>query len=397
MAEKQAEKRVSRFKTLMAVIGNPSEREMESPASDVPPDIPADPSTDSSTPLSTLAPSDEGILEQPDSPSQLLNKKLNGELNGESNGAKVEKQIQSLQPAPTVSEVESQSSPAVIWIAHSKIHRDPDQARRYFDPEELAKMARSMQAVGIIDPLSVRPRPGSPGDYDLLAGEKRHRSAEIAKLTEVPCRVFEVDDDIAEDIKAISNLQRGDLNKWEETHAIMGMLCRNLQKSPEEVVSILNRASNQRRGLTDNVVRSEDWAVIEDVFNLVGRLTPESFRKHRVPLLKLPDSIQAILQQGKLSYTKVNEVLKVKDPEQQRHLLNEAIAANLSVDAIQARVKELRQSQKLDEAKKIAEPARVSARLSSASRAVKRANLWKDPEKSARLKQLLEEIEALLQ
>jgi ParB family chromosome partitioning protein len=382
MPEKQTEKRISRFKTLMAVIGNSSDTEME----------------DSSSNLSNLAP-EEPIETSASTPASGETAEQAGELAQQPHKTQLYLQPQP-QPqtrlAPPISEIEPRESPAVIWIAHTKIHRDPDQARRYFDPEELAKMARSMQAVGIIDPLSVRPKPGHIGEYDLLAGEKRHRSAEIAKLTEVPCRVFEVEDDVAEDIKAISNLQRGDLNKWEETHAIMGMLCRNLQKSPEEVVSILNRASNQRRGLTDNVVRSEEWAVIEDVFNLVGRLTPESFRKHRVPLLKLPGSIQTILQQGKLSYTKVNEILKVKEPEHQRHLLNEAIAANLSVDAIQARVKELRQSQKLEESGTTAEPDRAAARLSAASKAVKRAKLWQDSEKSARLKQLIEEMEALL-
>lgn len=385
MSEKQTEKRVSRFKTLMAVISNSSDTE--------PQDF-----------LSNLTPEkiQEVSLADPLSGESGEISEQTGETSQRSNGTLVKPLAQPSDQALSsttspVSEIERRETPAVVWIAHASIHRDPGQARRYFDPEELAKMARSMQAVGIIDPLSVRPRPGSPGEYDLLAGEKRHRSAEIAKLTKVPCRVFEVDDNVAEDIKAISNLQRGDLNKWEETQAIMGMLCRNLQKTPEEIVSILNRAANQRRGLTDNVVRSEEWALIEDVFNLVGRLTPESFRKHRVPLLKLPDSIQSILQQGKLSYTKVNEVLKVKDPEHQRHLLNEAIAANLSVDAIQARVRELRRSQRLKESKKTAEPERAAVRLAAASKAIKRTKLWQDPEKRSRFERLIGEIEALLE
>ncbi|GAB4440157.1 MAG: ParB/RepB/Spo0J family partition protein [Cyanobacteria bacterium J069] len=372
MAEKQAEKRVNRFKTLMAVIGNPSETELEDALLD---------DQDSAPELSTSEEAGQTIAGLPAGSPSSSNIPL----------SQPERQVPALQ------EPSLQSTPDILWIAHPKIHRDADQARRYFDPDELAKMARSMQAVGIIDPLSVRPSPRYPGEYDLLAGEKRHRAAEIARLAEVPCRVFEVSDDIAEDIKAISNLQRGDLNKWEETSAIMGMLCRNLQKSPEEVVSLLNRASNQRRGLTDNVVRSEEWVIVEDVFNLVGRLTPESFRKHRVPLLKLPRSIQDILQQGKLSYTKVNEVLKVKDPEQQRHLLHEAIAANLSVDSIQARVKELRQTQSQLQKVEITEPDRASARLSFVSKAIKRAKFWQDPQKSVRFQELLAEMERLIE
>lgn len=296
-------------------------------------------------------------------------------------------------PAPVPAEiqaVDSNSVPEIVWVEHAKINRDPGQARRYFDPDELEKMAKSMKAVGIIDPLSIRPRPNSD-QYDLLAGEKRHRSAEIAGLTQVPCRIFEVDDATAEDIKAISNLQRGDLNKWEETNAIMGMLCRNLQKSQEEVVSILNRASNQKRGLTDNVVRNEEWSIVEDVFDVIGRLTPESFRKHRVPLLKLPEPIQDILQQGRLSYTKVNEVLKVKDPVRQKQLLDEAVKHNLSVDTIQQKVKSLRQSNKQDEV-----PEAISTKLMAVVKAVKKTKIWQDPKKSARLEGLLQEIETLL-
>jgi len=288
-----------------------------------------------------------------------------------------------------------QEQPEVIWVPHSKINRDREQSRRYFDPAELNNMAASMKAVGVIDPLSVRLRPGTSDEYDLLAGEKRHRSAGIAGLEKVPVRVFEVDDQIAEDIKAISNLQRSDLNKWEETNAIMGMLCRNLAKTQSEVISLLNQAANQKRGLTDNVVRSEDWTTIEDVFTVVGRLTPESFRKHRVPLIKLPEHIQAVLQQGKLHYTKVNEILKVKDPEQQRQLLEKAISEELSVNEIQTEVKALRQAKPTSDA---AEPGEISLpqRLTIVTQQLKKAKVWDDPKKKRRLEKLLVELSSLI-
>jgi len=297
------------------------------------------------------------------------------------------------QDSSTVKAIHEQ--PEVIWVLHSKIHRDQEQARRYFDPDELNNMAASMKAVGVIDPLSVRLRPGTPDEYDLLAGEKRHRSAGIAGLEKVPVRVFEVDDQVAEDIKAISNLQRSDLNKWEETNAIMGMLCRNLEKTPSEVISLLNQAANQKRGLTDNVVRNEDWATIEDVFTVVGRLTPESFRKHRVPIIKLPEHIQAVLQQGKLHYTKVNEILKVKDLEQQRQLLEKAISEELSVNEIQTEVKALRQAKPTSDA---AEPGEISLpqRLTIVTQQLKKAKVWDDPKKKRRLEKLLVELNSLI-
>lgn len=284
----------------------------------------------------------------------------------------------------------------VIWVQHHKIHRDLNQSRRYFDPEEISNMAASMKSVGVIDPLSVRRRPGAKDEYDLLAGEKRHRSAELAGLKKVPVRVFDVDDRTAEDIKAVSNLQRSDLNKWEETNAIMGMLCRNLDRSQAEIISLLNQAANQKRGLTDNVVRSEDWSIVEDVFAVVGRLTPESFRKHRVPLLKLPDYIQTVLQHGKLHYTKVNEILKVKNSEQQRELLESALAEGLSVSDIQFRVKELRQG-KSDQDLVGPDEVPTSQRLTLVTQQIRKAKVWNDPKKNKKLERLLIQLEELLQ
>ena len=288
-----------------------------------------------------------------------------------------------------------QEQPEISWVSHDRIHRDQEQSRRYFDPNELSNMAASMKAVGVIDPLSVRLRPGTADEYDLLAGEKRHRSAGIAGLEKVPVRVFEVDDQVAEDIKAISNLQRSDLNKWEETNAIMGMLCRNLRKTQSEVISLLNQAANQKRGLTDNVVRSEDWATIEEIFTVVGRLTPESFRKHRVPLIKLPEHIKAVLQQGKLHYTKVNEILKIKDQEQQKQLLERAITQELSVNDVQAEVRSLRQAKTTSDA---ADPGEIPLpqRLTIVTQQLKRAKVWNDPKKKRRLEKLLVELSSLI-
>jgi len=288
-----------------------------------------------------------------------------------------------------------QEQPEVIWVHPSKIHQDLGQSRRYFDLDELNNMAASMRAVGVIDPLSVRLRPGTSDEYDLLAGEKRHRSAAIAGLEKVPVRVFDVDDQAAEDIKAISNLQRSDLNKWEETNAIMGMLCRNLGITQAEVISLLNQAANQKRGLTDNVVRNEDWATVEEVFTVVGRLTPESFRKHRVPLIKLPEHIQAVLQQGKLHYTKVNEILKVKEPEQQRQLLELAIAQELSISDIQAKVKVLHQpGGAIDGSESDEVP--LPQRLTIVTQQLKKAKVWDDPKKKKKLEKLLAELNSLL-
>jgi ParB family chromosome partitioning protein len=288
-----------------------------------------------------------------------------------------------------VAEPTSQRPSAVFWVPHAKIHPDPGQSRRYFEETEIENMAKSMCSVGMIDPLSVRKRPGTKDEYDLLAGEKRYRAAARAKLELVLVRLFDVDDHTAEDIKSISNLQRSDLNAWEETRAIMDMLTRHLQRSPEEVISLLNQAANQKRGLTSNVVRKEDWTIVEEVFEMAGRLSPESFRKHRLSLLRLPDHVQAVLQQGKLHYTKVNEILKVKNLGQQQELLELAVTDGLSIDQIQSRVKALRPT-------KTEKPMDLSQRLVAVPKQLKQAKVWEDPQKRKKLEKLLREMERLL-
>lgn len=294
-----------------------------------------------------------------------------------------------LQFNPPLSQPISPSPTEVFWVSRTKIHRDPGQDRRYFDQTEIENMAKSMRSVGIIDPLSVQKRSGTADEYDLLAGEKRHRAAEQAELELILVRVFEVDDSTAEDIKSLSNLQRSDLNAWEETQAIMNMLTRHLKCSPDEVISLLNQAANQKRGLTSNVVRKEDWTIVEDVFEVAGRLSPESFRKHRLSLLRLPDYVQAVLRQGKLHYTKVNEILKVKDLAQQQELLELAVADGWSIDQIQERVKALRPT-------KTEKQMDLLTRLVAVPKQLKQAKVWEDPQKRKRLEKLLWEMERLL-
>jgi ParB family chromosome partitioning protein len=295
----------------------------------------------------------------------------------------------SVLPSASSSNGAPGSPTSLLAVPLAKIHPDPDQDRRYFDPIELANLATSIQSVGLIDPLTVRVRPSGTDEYDLLAGEKRYRASKLARVKTILVRVLDVDDATADDIRSISNLQRSDLNAWEETRAIMRMLCRHLVRSQEEVISLLNQAANQKRGLTSNVVRKEDWAIVQDVFELTGRLTPESYRKHRLPLLRLPEHVEATLQQGSLHYTKVNEILKVKDPQLQQQILEAAATEGLSTDQIKSQVKSLRVSRQ-------PQTDTVAYRLTTVSKQLKQAKVWNDPARRKKLEKLLADMEALL-
>ena len=109
-------------------------------------------------------------------------------------------------------------STRVTMIAPEYISPNPDQPRRYFDPDGLSELADSIRAHGILQPLSVRRKGG--GRYELIAGERRLRAAMICGLEQVPCLVLEVSRESSCLLSLIENLQRRDLDFWEEAKAL---------------------------------------------------------------------------------------------------------------------------------------------------------------------------------
>lgn len=293
-----------------------------------------------------------------------------------------------VEPVASAAPVASGDLPPMVFVLRTKIHRDPNQSRRYFDPTELQNMAESIKRVGVIDPCSVRLRPGMVDEYDLLAGEKRHRASELANLDLIPVRIFSVDDETAADIKEISNLQRSDLNAWEESWSHMRMLMRHLRRSQEEVEKLLHRMSNQLRGKSQKTIPPEQWEIVEEVFAITGRLTWDSFRKSRLKLLKLPQEMEEILREGKLHYTKVDAILRVKDARVQHQLLKEAIAQNLSVDDIQRRVKQYKASQMVLEEKELSPRQKNRQLFRNVEAQLQEQDLWEDPQVQSLLQQL---------
>lgn len=97
------------------------------------------------------------------------------------------------------------------------LRANPNQPRRSFDQAALAELVQSIAAKGILQPLIVRPIP--EGKYEIVAGERRWRAAQMAGLHEVPAIVRDVNDDEAAQIALIENVQRSDLNPIEEASA----------------------------------------------------------------------------------------------------------------------------------------------------------------------------------
>ena len=109
-------------------------------------------------------------------------------------------------------------STRVIMLSPDSISPNPDQPRRFFDADGLADLAASIRVHGILQPLSVRRKGG--GRYELIAGERRLRAAMLCGLTEVPCLVMDVDRESSCLLSLIENLQRRDLDFWEEAKAL---------------------------------------------------------------------------------------------------------------------------------------------------------------------------------
>ena len=107
-------------------------------------------------------------------------------------------------------------------IRISEIVRNPNQPRRYFDPEAIATLAESIRQYGVLNPLTVRRAPN--GGYELVAGERRLRAARVAGLTDVPCLLINADGEDSSVIALVENLQRRDLDFFEEANGFKRLI-----------------------------------------------------------------------------------------------------------------------------------------------------------------------------
>lgn len=277
---------------------------------------------------------------------------------------------------------EDASAPATVPL--DKITLPSTQPRRYFDPKAMQSLVESVKLDGILQPLLVRP----VGDkYELVAGERRYKAAKLAELTEVPVSIREMTNEQAVQYALTENLQREDLNPVEEVEGILQLLALKLGTDSSAAISLLNKRAKVQRGLADNVVRPEEQQIVEDVFTAIGRLSPESFRTHRLPLLNLPDDILSALRQGRIEYTKAKEIAKLESESEREKLLEEAIAQNLTLSQIRSRLKAFQPA---------AERESLQSRLEDTYKQVKKSKLWHHPKKRQKLESLLAEMEALV-
>ena len=171
----------------------------------------------------------------------------------------------------------------VTMLSPEVISPNPDQPRRYFDPDGLRELAESIRVHGILQPLSVRRKGG--GRYELIAGERRLRAAILCGLEQVPCLVLEVSRESSCLLSLIENLQRRDLDFWEEAKAL------------ERLISVY--------GLSQ-----------EEAAAKVGKSPSAVANKLR--LLRLPQEALALLRKHGFTERHARALLRLPDPQAQR-------------------------------------------------------------------------------
>lgn len=200
--------------------------------------------------------------------------------------------------------IEEIASTSAVKLKIMDIEPNRDQPRKIFDEDALAELADSIAKHGVIQPLLVRPMPD--GSYQLVAGERRWRASRMAGLTEVPVVIKELSDDEAMALALIENLQREDLNAIEEAQGI--------------------------KALMDTLSLTQDEAA-----ERVGKSRPAVANALR--LLKLPDSVIALVSDGKLSPGHARALLGFKDEQDIIETADLIIEKGLTVRDVEKLVK----------------------------------------------------------
>lgn len=193
-------------------------------------------------------------------------------------------------------------STRVQYISTTRIRPNPQQPRRNFPEDALAELAESIRCYGILQPLTVR-RAG--GDFELIAGERRLRAARLAGLREVPCLIARVGEEDSALLALIENLQRRDLDYWEEADAL-ARLIRRYDLTQEQAAEKLGKS--------------------------------QSTVANKLRLLRLPESVRAAAQKYALTERHARALLRLPDGEEQRLAVERIGAAGWNVAQTEAYV-----------------------------------------------------------
>lgn len=181
-------------------------------------------------------------------------------------------------------------------IAVELIDRNPFQTRSHFHESELAELAASIVANGVVQPILVRPLPN--GRFQLIAGERRWRASQLAKKATIPAILRQVSDEQALEITIVENLQREDLNPMDQARAFE-RLATEFHMTQEQIATRTGK----------------------------DRVSVSNFMR----LLKLPANLQAQVESGELTFGHARAILALKDHPDLEKVARRVIALSLSV------------------------------------------------------------------
>jgi ParB family chromosome partitioning protein len=182
-----------------------------------------------------------------------------------------------------------------MLIPVDQLTPNPDQPRRDFDAAAMQELAASIREKGVIQPLLVRPHPHRSGQFEIVAGERRWRAAQMAQLHEVPALLRDLTDSEVIEVAIIENIQRADLNPVEEALGYK-LLMERFGHTQEKMAEALSKS----RSHIANLLR----------------------------LLQLPDEVQGWLREGRLTAGHARALITTPDPTA---LAAQVIAKGLSV------------------------------------------------------------------
>lgn len=191
----------------------------------------------------------------------------------------------------------------IVELELEKIFPNPDQPRKHFDEDKLIDLAESIKEHGVLQPIIVTPRDDK---YMIIAGERRFRATNRAGLKTIPALIRELDDEKIMELALIENVQRDDLNPIEEARAY-----ELLQTRYGYTQDKLAKRMGKSRSAIANSTR----------------------------LLGLPEDVQQLVQDGKLSVGHVRPMLSINIPEWQSVFAQEVYQSGLSVRDVEKMVK----------------------------------------------------------
>lgn len=191
-----------------------------------------------------------------------------------------------------------------VEVPLAKIVPNPNQPRRDFDEEKLAELADSIKKNGLIQPIVVRKHGIG---YEIIAGERRYQASKRAGLDRVPVIVKDVDDAEMYRLALIENIQRDDLNPIEEAKGYKTLIAMNGVKSLGDLSELVSKS----RSSISNIIR----------------------------LLKLPEEVQDMVSDGRLTYATARAILAIDGEERQIALAQKAVENGMATSEVEDYVK----------------------------------------------------------